>query len=186
MTEAEKVFLAFAAIGVFRVDADGAIWKTRRLIAGSTKGTPPYWRDIPTQRAETSTSDGYPTVMFSDGARRHKVFAHRVVWMVTNQSDIPLGLQVNHKNGKRGDTRPENLETCTPSENVIHAIRVLGRQASPLAGEKNPAATLTAEQVRKIRALGGKMAQSQIAKLFNTKQQTVSNILQRRSWKHLP
>lgn len=32
---------------------------------------------------------------------------------------------VNHKNGNRTDNRPENLEWCTRSENLIHKNRVL-------------------------------------------------------------
>lgn len=188
MTDAERSFLGLLAIGVFSIDEQGRIWKHRRLIAGSQQGTPPYWKDHdPTIRAERSISDGYPTVMFSDGTKRHKVFAHRVVWMVVNQQDIPPGMQVNHKNGKRGDTYPTNLEMVIPSENAIHAIRVLGRTVKGNArqGEANSCAVLTAGQVMKIRALAGKMSQPKIAEMFGIVQATVSAIVLRKSWKHL-
>lgn len=185
MTEAEQAFLAFTAIGVFSIDREGRIWKHRRLIAGSRVGTPPYWKDQDSKRAELSISDGYPTVMFSDGRKRHKVFAHRVVFMVHRQQDIPPAMQVNHKNGKRGDTRPENLEMVTVAENVRHGIRVLGRKARPRSGEANQAAKVTAAQVLEIRDLAGKMAQSKIAAIYGIKQGTVSAIILRKSWAHI-
>lgn len=185
MTTAEQAFMAFLAIGVFSIDEDGRIWKHRRLIAGSQQGTPPYWKSQRAKRAEVSKSDGYPTIMFSDGRTRHKVFAHRVVFMHFNQQDIPTAMQVNHKNGKRSDTNPKNLEMVTVAENVRHGVRVLGRKARPRSGEANQAAKVTAAQVMEIRALAGKLAQSKIAEMYGIKQGTVSAIILRKSWAHI-
>lgn len=170
---------------MFSIDGAGRIWKHRRLIAGSQQGTPPYWKDQETKRAETSESDGYPTVMFSDGRQRHKVFAHRVVFMFTTKQDIPPAMQVNHKNGDRKDARPGNLEIVTNAENVRHSFRVLGRKARPRSGEANQAAKVTAAQVLEIRELSGKLAQSKIAEMYGIKQGTVSAIILRKSWAHI-
>ena len=130
-------------------------------------------------------SMGYPTVMFSDGRKRHKVFAHRVVWMALYQSDIPGGYQVNHKNGKRGDTRPENLEVVTVAENVRHACRILGRRPKQQYGEKNAQSKLRGESVAKIRLLSGQMPQSKIAKMFGVTQSAISAVITGKSWGHL-
>lgn len=185
MTNGEQSFLALLAIGVFSVDATGTIWRHRRLIAGSHIGTPPYWKAVTKRPAARSKSDGYPTVMFSDGKTRHKVFAHRVVWMVRNQADIPPGMEVNHENGKRGDTTPSNLTLMTPSQNMIHGIRVLGRKPTTRRGERNHAALLTAAQVADIRKLSGKIAQSQLATMFAVTQATISDIVTGKTWRHL-
>jgi len=185
MNEAEQAFLAFLSIGVFSIDKQGRVWKHRRLIAGSQVGTPPYWKNQEAQRAERSRSDGYPTVMFSDGRKRHKVFAHRVVWMLTAQADIPPAMQVPHKNGNREDAHPSNLEMVTASENTRHGIRVLGRKVKPRSGEANEASKLTAEQVVKIRALSGRMSQSKIGEMFGVRQATVSSVILRKSWAHI-
>lgn len=187
MTEGEKAFLAFTAIGVFSVEPNGSAWKHRRLIAGSHTGTPPYWKDAPKQPAAKSVSDGYPTIMFSDGKQRHKVFLHRVVWMISNQSDIPPGMQVNHIDGDRMNAKPENLEVVTPSQNVIHSIRILGRKPKAQSGETNVFAKLTNAQVLEIRRFctEKQIPQRKIAEMFGVKQQTVSNIHNGRTWTHI-
>jgi len=187
VTKAEVSFLAQVAIGVFTVDSEGLIWRHRRLIAGSQTGAPPYWQDIDARRAEVSESDGYPTVLFSDGETRQKVFAHRIVWMLANKSDIPHPLEVNHKDGVRTNTRPFNLELLTPSGNMIHSFKVLGRKVKEQRGEQNTSAKLSAEQVREIRRLceSQAMAQSKIGQVFGISQRTVSEIYLRKTWKHL-
>ena len=51
--------------------------------------------------------------------------AHRLVWRHFH-GPIPDGMTINHKNGKKQDNRPENLEVMTYAEQTKHAIDVLG------------------------------------------------------------
>lgn len=68
-----------------------------------------------------SINRGYKTV-FINGST---VFVHRLVALafVPNPDNKPY---INHKNGVRDWNMACNLEWCTKSENLIHAINVLG------------------------------------------------------------
>lgn len=85
---------------------------------------------------------------------RHLGYVHRAVWEVVH-GPIPAGMQINHKNGVKGDNRITNLELVTPRENTIHAYATgLNRQPP---GEQSKCARLSAadvEQIRRRRAAG--------------------------------
>lgn len=76
---------------------------------------------------------------------RKTVLFHRLVY-TTLIGDIPPGMEVNHKNGKKHDNAIDNLELTTPEENVEHAASI-GRHVKRLS-------TIDcAEAIRKV--LGG-------------------------------
>lgn len=89
--------------------------------------------------------------------------------------------QINHKNGARGDNRVENLEWCTPKENVRHRFDVLGQIGR--RGERNNTAKLTETYVREIRVrvLAGEKRGS-IAADYGIDQSSVSDIATGKSW----
>ena len=194
MTREDQAFLALLAIGVFSVDSEGRIWRRRRLAAGSRIGAPPYWIDLPAPtRAETSgsgerreNSTTYLRVMFvTVGEERMSTEAHRIVWMVANQQDIPPGMEINHENGLGEDNHPENLALVTHPQNVAHAIHVLGKIARPrkMNGDK-----VTPKQVLEVRGLCDRrtMARTEIARLYGLHVHSVDNIAARKTWRHLP
>jgi hypothetical protein len=59
------------------------------------------------------------------GAGSHEL-VHRLVACAFIPGDTSL--QVNHKNGVRGDNRRENLEWLTCTDNHLHSYRELGRK----------------------------------------------------------
>lgn len=142
-----------------RIDALGRIWR-----AGA-------------RRAENPTGK-YLQVRAMRGGKRSHALAHRLVWRHFN-GPIPAGLTINHKNGDTTDNRPENLELATPSEQVLHSMRMLGRDPS----RNLPPPKLTigqAEEIRRRRLAGEKL--KSIAKDYGVSDRTVSKIALGHSW----
>lgn len=92
------------------VTSDGAVWRLR------SNGN-----NIAPRRAENIGGKGYLRLSFQDPDNRklRQVMAHRLVWEHFN-GPSDLSLQINHKNLKKQDNRPENLEQITQSENLKH------------------------------------------------------------------
>lgn len=77
---------------------------------------------------------GYHRLMLSLNNQKRQYFVHQLV-AVAFLGPYPPGQMVNHKDGVKLNNRPENLEYCTPRENMEHASR-LGLMAT---GDRNAA-----------------------------------------------
>lgn len=65
---------------------------------------------------------GYLHIRLYKDGKQFTFRAHRIVYS-TFVGKIDAGLEINHKNGIKDDNRLCNLEACTHSENLLHAVK---------------------------------------------------------------
>lgn len=46
-------------------------------------------------------------------------YAHRIVWMLDNDSEVPEGMHIDHIDFNRKNNAPSNLQLLTASENCL-------------------------------------------------------------------
>jgi DNA-binding transcriptional regulator YiaG len=93
-------------------------------------------------------------------------------------------MEINHKDGRKQNNDPSNLELVTRSQNTIHAVRALDRIIRPRA---TPGAKLSQQQVREIRDLWERkaMTQPELARHYGVSIVSIQGIVYRRTWKHV-
>lgn len=135
----------------------------------------------------TPKVNGYPAAILCIDGIRSQVRAHRLV-MLAFKGECPPGFFVNHKNGIRHDNRLENLEYCTPAENMRHAKYILGswdwRRTTP---RKPHLLKITPPDVREIRLIvaSGEKTQKELSVLYNVQESTISRIITGKAWRNV-
>lgn len=123
---------------------------------------------------------GYSRVRFGGvvtGGHRRAYCQHNNVTL----EDI-AGLEVRHMCNNSRCINPEHLDIGTAKDNAQDRERT----ANHRRGTNNPAAVLVEADVRRIRQLyADGVKQVDIAKMYNTSQGRISNIITRRTWKCL-
>lgn len=108
-----------------------------------------------------------------------RVLVHRVIWEYVN-GPIPDGLEINHINGVKADSRISNLEQVTPRENMRHAVET---GLHGIVGQENSQADLTDCQVREIYRLAWSgMDIHAVALRFEITARRARNIKAGRTW----
>ena len=130
----------------------------------------------------TLNVEGYHVVSLSKGkATQHKV--HRLV-AIAFLEPSPDKPDVNHKNGRKTDNRPDNIEWCSVAENNWHNMNILG--VTMAFGEAHGHAKLRESDVNEIRehyAAGASI--SGIARGYGMDASTIGNVVHGTTWRHL-
>lgn len=126
---------------------------------------------------------GYPTV-------RHKqvlYFVHRLVAEAFYGQPKEFQTQVNHIDSDKTNNRVENLEWCTPSENIQHSwiakpnrITKRGMEGSHLA-KMNPSQALFVYNNSKLPD-EERLSQSALGELFGVTQAAISLLVTGKNW----
>lgn len=87
----------------------------------------------------------------------------------------PREHDINHKNGKKRDNRPENLDYVTRSENIIHSFRVVGRKVQRTGNRRITPAPIVENLINRFKQ--GGITKAQLSREFGLGYSTVIEIL---------
>lgn len=111
------------------------------------------------------------------------MLVHRLV-VETWVGKIPKGMQVNHIDGNRHNNSVKNLEICTPSQNVQHAVDM--GLLPPRPGASHHFSKIDEETLRSIKKdIEEWYGNDYIAKKHNLRFKHISLIRNGARWKHL-
>lgn len=145
-----------------------------------------FWSHVNREKAKAAdcwiwtghvASTGYG--QFGIGSH-HRVRAHRFAWLVS-RGPIPDGFVVCHNCDNTLCVNPGHLRLDSQAGNILESVRKGRKKVWGLQ-------KLNAEQVQAIRqtyAAGG-TTQKQLARTFGIARNTVSQIVNRKCWAHLP
>lgn len=149
-----------------------------------------FWRSVDTSGTcwlwtGTRSRNGYGTIQIGgNGGRRRLV--HRVAWELC-VGPIPDGSQVLHECDVRHCVNSAHLFLGSQADN-LRDMAAKGRQHFQKHPEHTPTAKLTQDTVRAIRrryAAGG-VLQKALAQEFGVDARSISAVVNRITWKHLP
>lgn len=125
----------------------------------------------------------YLTVVLCKSGVEETRLVHQLV-LLGHVGPCPEGMECRHYDGKCTNNGLTNLRWGTRKENAADRER----HGTHLRGQKSPVATLTDQDVSKIRSLwkSRTVSVTRIARMFKTGISTIMNVVSRRTWKHLP
>lgn len=163
----------------YQVNNDGDIRSVDRNMLD--KNDKPYKRKGKLLAPNKTNSGYYAVVLYKNGERNRKL-THRLV--LSSFSDFDELKQVNHINGIKTDNRLSNLESCTASENQLHAVR------TGLVRTKRGAEVYNAKlddmkclAIKTLVSVG--VMQKTLCEHYNVKPMTISKMVRGKTWKHI-
>lgn len=127
---------------------------------------------------------GYPVVSLCNKYGKKQFFVHLLVLKYFGINKPSSRHICNHIDGNKLNSKIDNLEWVTPSENNKHAFK-LG--LANIDGENHPRSKLIEKEILRIRKLykTGKYSKKYLADKFNTSQSNIYCIIKRINWKHI-
>lgn len=127
-------------------------------------------------------TSGYRQVMLRDSGRLHRTRAHVLVAEHFCEGKTKERRFVNHKDGDKLNNYFENLEWCTPSENMKHAHET---GLCNIKGERSPNAKITKDEALAIKYKFIGFSDSQLSKVFAVGRRHINDIRNGVCWKHI-
>ena len=127
---------------------------------------------------------GYPQVHLTKNGKRDNYSIHRLVALthIPNPLSLP---EVNHIDGNKLNNNIDNLEWCTSSYNIKHAIR--NGLRSVARGEMQKNHKLTDDMVKEIRRLykGQNITQGVLARKYGVSRRLIGFVVNYQIWQHV-
>ena len=159
----EQFFLTLINDGKISLDRTGKCFNTK---TGNENGT--------------SLHNGYYRIRWEENKIEWGMKMHRLIYLHFN-GQIPDNYVINHKDGNKSNNHIGNLEAITKSENNKHAhtTGLINKDKHKKAINKSINRKFNNQQISEIIELcnSKKYTQREIAKIYNTSQQTISAIL---------
>lgn len=126
-------------------------------------------------------NSGYKLSHIYIAKRRYAITHHQLVWVWFYDKDVKF---INHIDGDKLNNHPSNLEECTVGENNSHAYKL--KLKTPLYGERSGRTPLSKDDVSFMRKLYSQgWMQKTLSEIFGMKQNSISYIVNRRTWFHI-
>lgn len=131
---------------------------------------------------QCKNNSGYLYVCLFKNKKGYYKAIHRLM-LETFVGLCPKGMICRHLNGNKQDNKLDNLCWSTRKENMADKVK----HGTMLVGEKNPNSKLKESDVRMIIYMyrTRKFTQQEIAGIYNISFQHISDIVNKRRWKHI-
>jgi hypothetical protein len=125
---------------------------------------------------------GVKNITLSKNAVKHKYLVHRLVALYFLGQPPKNKRQINHKNGNPSDNVANNLEWCSPKENVQHGIKT---GLIKIIGADHWKSRLSEKDIKEIRKIykTGQISQTELGRRYKVTQANIWSIVNNKRWK---